>query len=84
MFLYIVPNLKIQRSNGVRDLFYAHTSRKYDMPINVLVMCHVRRTVTSTLPLYFLALFGVPFSHDEGICFTSVFNLVVELIVTAS
>jgi hypothetical protein len=84
MFLYVVPNLKIQRSNGVRALLYAHTSLQYDMRLNVLVMCHVGRTVKPMLPLYFLALFGLHFSHEEGICFTPMFNVLVELIVADS
>jgi len=34
VFLYIVPNLKIQTSNGVTELLYAHTSPQYDMRLN--------------------------------------------------
>jgi len=84
MFLYIVRNLKIQRSVGVRALLYAHTSPQYDMRINVLAMHHVGRAAKPMLPLYFLALFGSYFSHDEGICFTPIFNVFVDLIVTKS
>ena len=36
------------------------------------------------LPLYFLALFGLHFSHEKGICFTPIFNVLVELIATES
>jgi hypothetical protein len=56
------------------NLLYAHTSPQYDMRLNVLVMCHVGRAVKPMLPLYFLALFGLHSSHDEGICFTPIFN----------
>ena len=84
VFLYIVPNLKIQRSNGVRELLHAHISPQYDIRLNVLVMCHVGRAVKPMMPLYFIALFGLHFSRDEGICFTPVFNVLVELIATKS
>jgi len=52
--------------------------------VNVLVMCHVGRAVKPMLPLYFLALFGLHFSHEKGICFTPIFNVLVELIATES
>ena len=84
VFLYIVRNLKIQRSGGVRELLHAHTSPQYDMRLNVLVMCHVGRAAKPMLSLYFLALFGLHFSHDEGTCFTPIFNLFVDLTVTKS